>query len=62
MKEAKHTTESYLTEEGGIIHLFQDGTYTYIEPEILHKLIVDYMHLTFHKLYKEEWKTLLFFI
>lgn len=53
MNEHRHITETGITEEGGIIHIFEDGSHTYIQPEIVKDIFIDYINLIPNKIEEE---------
>lgn len=45
MNEHRHITERGITEHGGIIFVFDDGSHSYLSPEDTQELINDYLIL-----------------
>lgn len=50
MNEHRHITETGITKDGGMIHIFDDGSHTYIEPIIVKKIFIDYVNLIIDKI------------
>ena len=50
-----------ITKEGGLIIVFDDKSHTFIDPEEMKKIILNYSDLRL-LLDEEEWKALLFFV
>lgn len=53
MNEHRHIIETAITEEGGIIHIFEDNSHTYIVPEITKDIFIDYINLILNKIEEE---------
>lgn len=61
MNEIRFIKETSITKEGGMIHFFEDGNHTYLEPDKVKEIFKEYINFITKKI-EEEWKTLLFFV